>query len=188
MLIVAKRQHDARPKPGQTGYLDQASQDAVTVWRRMAHLVNNYANGAAVRGIRPTWEAFWVDGIDRAGMLALIAERSRFNRCGEDGEARLYDDSVTAWEYRLAREVMWSAELVTAARKGGDAVTVRRIELDHGVAVLLTATYTGLDTPEIRQVVKSRAGEDVTMTFASTSGAYASHPLFDLITANRPTV
>lgn len=187
-LVSAKRKHDGRPAPGHPEYLSQWSQDAVTVWRRLADLAHDYANGEAVRGVRPTWEAYWADGISRDGFLALLAERSRFNRCRKDGEADAYDDDVRRWECGLARGIMWTAELIPMARKGGNPETIRRIELDHEVTVQFAAAYTGLDLGEFRRIVNERAGEEVFMAFAAVPGEYPEHPMADLITANRPTV
>lgn len=191
MLISARRQYDGRPKSGETGYLNQDAQDAVTVWRRTAHLVSGYANGAAVRGIRPTWEAFWVDGMDRAKYLKLVARRSRITRALTSGdgdmEARLYDESVRHWECGLAREVMWSAEMISAAYRTGNRETVRRIELDHEVAINLAVAYTGVSLAEFRRIVNEREGENTMMAFATEPGKYADHPMAELITANRPT-
>jgi hypothetical protein len=186
-LVSAKRKHDGRPKPGEPGYLNQDSQNAVTVWRRFAHLASGYANGADVRGVRPTWEAFWADGIDRAGFLALLAERSRFNRCRKDGTAKYYDDSVRHWECGLARSIMGSAELIGVARKTGKPETIKRIELDHEVTVQFARAYTGVSLAEFRRIVNDRAGEDTMTAFAEVSGKYPEHPMADLITANRPT-
>lgn len=187
-LVGAKREYDGRPKPGEPGYLNQDSQNAVTVWRRFAHLASDYANGADVRGIRPTWEAFWADGINREGFLTLLSERSRFNRSDANGEAQYYDDSVRYWECGLARSVMSSAELIGVARTTGKVETIKRIELDHEVTVQFARAYTGVDLAEFRRIVSDRAGEDVMMAFAETSGKYPEHPMIDLIAANRPTV
>lgn len=190
LMISARRQHDGRPGPGEPGYLNQESQDVVTVMRKTADLISGYANGAAVRGIRPTWEAFWADGMDRAKYLKLIARRSRITRAIADGgdmDARLYDDSVRHWECGLAREVMWSAELIAAARLTGKSETIRRIELDHEVTVNFAVAYTGVSLAEFRRIVNAREGEDVTTAFATEPGKHADHPMAELITANRPT-
>jgi hypothetical protein len=186
-LVSAKRKHDGRPGPGEPGYLNQDSQNAVTVWRRFAHLASGYANGADVRGIRPTGEAFWADGVDRDRFLALLSKRSRFNRCDANGEAQFYDDSVRHWECSLARKIMWTAELISAARKTGNSETIKRIELDHEVTVQFARAYTGVSLAEFRRIVNDRAGENVSMAFATEPGKYADHPMVDLITANRPT-
>lgn len=185
-LISAKRNHDGRPQPGQPGYLNQDSQNAVTVWRRLAHLASDYANGTAVRGIRPTWGAFWADGIDRAGLLALITERSRFNRCRKDGTADTYDDSIRWWECGLARGVTWTFELIETARRTGNPETIKRIELDHEVTVKFARAYTGVSLAEFRRIANEHASEDA-MAFAAAPGEYPEHPMIDLITANRPT-
>lgn len=183
-LTSAKRKHDGRPGPGQSGYLNQDSQNAVTEWRRLAHLTSGYANGAAVRGIRPTWAAFWADGIDRAGFLRLIASRSRFNRCGKSS---LGEDSVKGWEYSLARSVMGSAEMTETGRKTGNAEIIERLQLDHEVTVRFARAYTGVSLAEFRRIMDERAGENTMMAFAAKVGEYADHPMFDLITNNRPT-
>lgn len=190
LLISAKRQYDGRPKPGETGYLDQDSQNATTVWRRTVHLISGYANGTAVRGVHPTPEAFWADGMDRAKFLKLVARRSRIVRAivnGGDMEARLYDDSVRHWECGLARDVMHSAELIPAAWKTGNRETIRRIELDHEVTVNLAVAYTGVSLAEFRRIVNEREGESSMTAFAHESGKFPDHPMADLITANRPT-
>lgn len=186
-LISAKRKHDGRPAPGQRGYLNQDSQNAVTVWRQFAHLTSGYANGASVRGVRPTWEAFWVDGIDRAGFLVLLAKRSRFNRCRKDGTADLYDDSIQHWECSLARKIMWTFDLIAVARKTGNPETIKRIELEHEVAVQFARAYTGVSLAEFRRIVNERAGEDAMSAFATAPGEYPKHPMVDLIATNRPT-
>ncbi len=190
MLVEARRRYDERPAPGEPGYLNQASQDAVTTWRRMAHLVSGYANGAAVRGVHPTWEAFWADGMDRSQYLKLIARRSRIVRTlanGGDLNTSPYGDSVRYWECGLAREVMNSAELVGVARKTGKPEVIRRIELDHDVTVKLAMAYTGVSQEEIGRILDEREGEDTMMAFASGAGQLPSHPMIDLISANRPT-
>jgi len=191
LLISAKRQYDGRPKPGDLGYLNQASQDATTVWRRMVHLVSGYANGEDVRGVHPTPEAFWEDGMSRADYLKLVTSRSRITRAlanGGDMDTRLYDDSVRHWEDGLARAVMNSAELIGVARRTGNQETIRRIELDHEVTVNLAVAYTGVSLAEFRRIVNEREGEDTMMAFATAPGKHPEHPMAELITANRPTV
>jgi hypothetical protein len=189
MLIKAKTVHDARPKPGEPGYLNQASQDAVTIFRRIAHLASGYANGEAKRGIRPTWEAFWRDGIDRRGYVRLLDTRTRFKRCDADGEAATYDDSVTYWEWSLARAVMWTDHLIPEARKTGNPETIARITLDHAVTVRLAAAYTGLDVGDVRRAMAEAEGAEVDPpTYHGGGREYPAHPVFELITAGRPTV
>lgn len=187
MLISAKRQYDGRPASGEPGYLSQASQNAVTVWRRTAHLVDGYANGAARRGVRPGWGALWDDGKDRAAFLRLVKKRSWFNRCGENGEAPLYEDSVSYWEFELARAVMDTASLVTVVRKGGSPETIRRIELEHEVTVHVAVAYTGVSLADFRRTVNKHAGWGIDGPKGRGSErGYPLHPMLELITTNRP--
>lgn len=194
LLISARRQHDGRPGPGQPGYLGDASADAVTVWRHAAHVANMYANGAGALGIRPGWAAFWEDGLNRADFLRLMEERSRILRAVDNGgnmDTFLVDDSVRYWEYELATMAVTKADHAAAAERYRKAEAVRRIGLELDVTVTVTEMYTGLDRATILRTLRecgetrpeypSHGGED-------GERVWKAHPLFDMITANRPTV
>lgn len=191
MLTEARERHDARPKPGEPGYLGDASADAVTAWRHLASTVNGYANGAHKHGIRPTWEAFWADGMDRAAFLKLIARRSRIVRAitsGGDMDTMLTDDSVKYWEYDLALEIMTDADHLMAAHAYGKAEPVRRISLELLLSLQVAAAYTGLTVDALRVTVESCGRTRPTHPGRGADGSrtWESHPLLDLITANRP--
>jgi hypothetical protein len=194
LLISSRRQHDGRPGPGQPGYLGDASADAVTVWRHAAHVANIYANGAGALGIRPGWEAFWEKGMDRAAYLRLLDERSRILRAvqnGGDMDTYLYDDSVRYWEYDLATMAITKADHLAAAERYGKKDAVRRIELEMYVTMTVIVMYTGLDRVTIGRTIREcgeTRPEYPTHTGTDGARAWKAHPLFDLITAHRPTV
>lgn len=192
-LVSARRKYDGRPGPGQPGYLNAESQDATTAWRHLAHLANGYANGGEKRGIRPTWEAFWADGMDRAAFLRLIERRSRILRAvknGGDMDTMLVDDSVRYWEYDLALGIMTHIDHVEAARRYNKPEAVRRIGLELDLSMIVAQAYTGLDLATLHRT--ARECGDVRPTYPGHgpdgSRTWEPHPLFDLITANRPTV
>jgi len=190
-LINARRRYDGRPGPGEPGYLSDESADAVTVWRHLAHVANMYANGEDVRGKRPTWEAFWADGMDRAAFLRLIAKRSRITRAlanGGDMDVMFVDDSVRYWEYDLALLTMTRVDHVEAARRYGKAEAVRRIGLELEVSLTVAQAYTGVDMATLRRTVRECGDARPTYPGHGPDGrTWEPHPLFDLITANRPT-
>jgi hypothetical protein len=193
LLTEARERHDARPKPGEAGYLNDASQDAVTAWRHLASTANGYANGAETRGIRPTWEAFWADGMDRAKFLKLIARRSRITRAVAnkgDMDAMLYDDSVRYWEHGLALSIMTEIDHVMAAHGYGKAEAVRRIGLELLLSLKVAAAYTGLSVDVLRETAESCGKTRPTHPGHGPDGSrvWESHALADMITANRPTV
>jgi hypothetical protein len=192
MLISAKRQHDGREAAGLT-----AAERAGTVdmWRRFAHLAGIYANGAAVRGIRPNWKAFWEDGIDRAGMLRLIARRGRFTRLHETENAAevLSDDTLDDWECRLAGELVFTLSLVESPLSRTDAFTSRRVATEHDVTLSVARAYTGLDLATLRRAVREADGVKPVYGYGNLPDGgygrqYRPHALMELITANRPTV
>jgi hypothetical protein len=193
LLINTRRKHDGRPGPGQPGYLGQESQDAVTMWRHMAHMAHSYANGADVRGIRPTWSDLWEDGMDRGKFLALITERSRILRAvkrGGDMDTMLVDDSVRYWEYSLALSTVTNDEHAESARRNGNREAARRIMLETEIDLALIRAYTDVDIATLRRTLRECKGERPTYpgTDADGNRKWEPHPLFDLITANRPTV
>lgn len=193
MLTDARDKYDARPGPGESGYLNDASADAVTAWRHLAHVVDSYANGADKRGIRPGWGAFWSDGMDRPALLKLIARRSRITRAvsnGGDMDTMLVDDSVRYWEYGLALSMMTDVDHLLAAHRCKKTEAVRRIGLELALSVTVVAAYTGLDAAEIQKTVEDCGTTRPTYPGHGPDGSrtWEPHPLFDLITANRPTV
>lgn len=193
MLTEARERHDARPKPGERGYLNDASQDAVTAWRHLASTANGYANGAGVRGKRPTWEAFWADGMDRAKFLKLIARRSRITRAvanGGDMDTMLVDDSVRYWEYSLALSIMTDIDHVMAAHGYGKAEAVRRISLELLLSLKVAAAYTGLPVDALRETAESCGKVRPAYPGNGPDGSrvWEPHALADMITGNRPTV
>ncbi len=190
MLISARRKYDGRPGPGELGYLGDASADAVTTWRHLADVVGRYANGAQVRGIRPTWKAFWADGMDRNAYLRLVAGRSRIVRAGDDMDAMLVDDSVRYWEYDLANTIMTKVDHVAAAHRYGKTEAVRRIGLELEVSLAVAQAYTGVDLTTLRRTVLDSGENRPAYPGRAADGGrkWEAHPLFDLITANRPTV
>lgn len=193
MLTEARERYDARPGSGEPGYLGDAAMDAVTAWRHLASTANGYANGAGVRGIRPTWEAFWTDGMDRAKFLKLVARRSRITRAianGGDMDTMLIDDSVRYWEYSLALGIMTDIDHVMAAHGYGKAEAVRRIGLELLLSLKVAAAYTGLTVEALREVAESCGTTRPVYPGQGPDGsrAWEPHPLADLIVANRPTV
>lgn len=184
--MSAKRQHDGREAAGLTA---RERAQAVNVWRRTAHLLSGYANGADVRGRRPTWSAFWDDGLTRDGILALITERSRFNRCDGDGDAPYADDSVIHWEHGLAGELVFTHGLTESPLARNDLFTQDRVGTEYEVTVSLAVAYTGLDIATVRRAVTRADGNRPAYGYATERGGreYVSHPVFDLIKANRPT-
>lgn len=192
MLTEARERYDARPKAGEPGYLGDASADAVTAWRHLASTVNGYANGAHKRGIRPTWQAFWADGMDRTAFLKLVARRSRIVRAitnGGDMDTMLTDDSVKFWEHDLSLGIMTDVDHLMAAHAYGKAEPVRRISLELALSLQVAAAYTGLTVDALRVVVEGCGKTRPTHPGHDADGgrAWEPHPLFDLITANRPT-
>lgn len=191
-LISAYRQHAGRPGPGEPGYLNVESQDAVTVWRRLAHVVSGYANGADVRGRRPTWEAFWADGMDRDKFLKLIVRRSRIVRAlanGGDLDTTLVDDSVRYWENSLALSTITDDGHAESARQTGHREAARRLMLETEIDFAVIQAYTGVDIGTLRRTVRECGGKRPTYPGSDGNGSrtWEAHPLFDLITANRPT-
>lgn len=192
LLINARRKYDGRPGPGEPGYLGDESADAVTLWRHLASTVNGYANGAHVRGIRPTWEAFWADGMDRAKFLKLVARRSRIVRAisnGGDMDTTLVDDSVRYWEYDLALSTVTNDGYAESARRSGNREAARRITLETEVDLTVIQAYTGVDLATLRSTLRECEGKHPAYPGQGPDGsrAWEAHPLFDLITANRPT-
>ena len=193
LLTDARRRYDGRPGPGEPGYLDIESQNATTAWRHLAVTVHGYANGAHVRGIRPTWEAFWADGMDRSKFLKLIARRSRIVRAisnGGDMDTTLVDDSVRYWENELATGIMTRVDHVEAARRYNKPDAVRRIGLELELSLTVAQAYTGVDMATLRRTVQGCGDvRPVYPTYdADGNRKWEAHPLFDLITANRPGV
>lgn len=191
MLAVARAELAARPKPGEIGYLNQASQDATTVWRRTAHLLSDYANkeqSAPTGSDTPGWGAFWGNGADELGFSRLLARRTRFARCDVDGSASLLDDSVIHWEYDLALELVSSESPIVVARKMGSAGTLRRTELEHEVTMNVAAAYTGLPLGDLREALLNNGGELPSYGYRNGGRSYSDHSVFNLITANRPTI
>ena len=192
LLINTRRKHDGRPGPGQLGYLGDESADAVTMWRHMAHLAHSYANGAEVRGIRPTWSDLWEDGMDREKFLALITDRSRILRAvksGGDMDAMLVDDSVRYWEFTLALSTVTDDENAESARQNGNREAARRIMLETEIDLAVIRAYTDVDIATLRRTLRECKGERPMSPGVDGNGArkWEPHPLFDLITANRPT-
>jgi hypothetical protein len=193
LLINTRRKYDGRPGPGQLGYLGQESQDAVTMWRHMAHMAHSYANGADVRGIRPTWSDLWEDGMDREKFLALITERSRILRAvkrGGDMDTMPVDDSVRYWEFSLALSTVTNDEHAESARRSGNQEATRRIMLETEIDLALIRAYTDVDIATLRRRLRECKGERPVSPGVDADGnrKWEPHPLFDLITANRPTV
>ncbi|AYD81482.1 hypothetical protein SEA_JUSTBECAUSE_327 [Streptomyces phage JustBecause] len=193
LLINARRKHDGRPGLGEPGYLGQESQDAVTMWRHMAHMAHSYANGADVRGARPTWSDLWEDGMDRGKFLALITERSRILRAvkrGGDMDTTLMDDSVRYWEYSLALSTVTNDDHAESARQSGNREAARRITLETEIDLALIRAYTDVDIATLRRTLRECKSERPTYPGVDADGnrKWEPHPLFDLITANRPTV
>lgn len=191
-LISARRKYEGRPGPGQPGYLGDESADAVTLWRHLAHVVSIYANGAGVRGIRPTWEAFWEDGMDRAAFLRLVARRSRIVRAisnGGDMDTTLLDDSVRYWEYELALSALTNDGHAESARQSGNREAARRIMLETETDLAVIQAYAGVDHATLRRTVRDCKGVRPTYPgYRDGARKWDAHPLLDLITANRPTV
>jgi hypothetical protein len=192
LLISTRRKHDGRPGPGQPGYLGDESADAVTMWRHMAHLAHSYANGGDVRGIRPTWSDLWEDGMDRGKFLALITDRSRILRAvkrGGDMDTMLVDDSVRYWEFTLALSTVTDDEHAESARQNGNREAARRIMLETEIDLALIRAYTDVDIATLRRTLRECKGERPMSPGVGGNGArkWEPHPLFDLITANRPT-
>ena len=193
LLSNTRRKHDGRPGPGQPGYLGQESQDAVTMWRHMAHMAHSYANGADVRGIRPTWSDLWEDGMDREKFLALITERSRILRAverGGDMDTMLVDDSVRYWEFTLALSTVTNDDHAESARRSGNQEATRRIMLETEIDLALIRAYTDVDIATLRRTLRECGGKCPVSPGVDADGnrTWEPHPLFDLITANRPTV
>lgn len=193
ILHNAHTAHDARPKPGEAGYLGQESADAVTTWLHLVHLVNIYANGADKNGIRPTWEAFWADGMDRATFLKLVARRSRITRAlanGGDMDVMLIDDSVRHWEHDLARSVVSTDQYAERARRNGNREATHRLMLETEIGLAVIQAYTGVEITPVRDALAASKGEGPKYPGHAPDGsrAWESHPLLDLITGNRPTV
>lgn len=193
LLSNTRRKHDGRPGPGQPGYLGQESQDAVTMWRHMAHMAHSYANGADVRGIRPTWSDLWEDGMDREKFLALITERSRILRAverGGDMDTMLVDDSVRYWEFTLALSTVTNDDHAESARRSGNQEATRRIMLETEIDLALIRAYTDVDIATLRRTLRECGGKRPVSPGVDADGnrTWEPHPLFDLITANRPTV
>jgi len=193
LLSNTRRKHDGRPGPGQPGYLSDESADAVTMWRHMAHMAHSYANGADVRGIRPTGSDLWEDGMDRGKFLALITERSRILRAvkrGGDMDTMLVDDSVRYWEFTLALSTVTNDEHAESARQNGNREAARRIMLETEIDLALIRAYTDVDIATLRRTLRECEGERPVSPGRNGDGSrkWEPHPLFDLITANRPTV
>lgn len=187
LLVNAKNRHDARPGPGQPGYLGQDSQDAVTIWRRIAHIAHSYANGEDVKGRRPTWADFWEDGLDLVDMITLVTNRSRYNRCGDDLDASLVDDSVKYWEYGLVLSVVRDDVYAEAARRNGNAEAARRLMLETETGLAVITAYTGADARTVRDALHAADGKDPEAPgYAGGARTYPTHPLLDMIAANRP--
>ena len=188
LLISARRKNDGVPGPGQPGYLGDESADSVTMWRHMAHMVNTYANGADVRGIHPTWAAFWEDNPTREKFLALVTERSRITRAlSRDGnmDPTYVGDSVRYWEFSLALSTVTNDEHAETARRNGNREAARRIMLETEIDLALIRAYTGVDIATLRRTLRDCKGE---RPMSPGANGWDAHPLFDLITANRPTV
>lgn len=185
--MSAKRQYDGRELAGLSA---RERAQTVNVWRRTVHLLSGCANGADVRGIRPDWSAFWEDGLTREGMLSLITERSRFNRCDGSGDAPYADDSVIHWEHGLAGELVFTHGLTESPLARSDRFTQDRVGTEHEVTVSLTVAYTGLDVAAVRRAVTLADGNRPAYGYAADRGGreYVGHPVFDLIRANRPTL
>ncbi len=187
LLISARRKNDGVPGPGQPGYLSDESADAVTMWRHMAHMVSVYANGADVRGVHPTWAAFWEDAPTRDKFLSLVAERSRITRAvSRDGDMDVMyvGDSVRYWEFSLALSTVTNDEHAESARRSGNREATRRIMLETEIDLALIRAYTGVDIATLRRTLRECKGE---RPVTRAGHGWDAHPLFDLITANRPT-
>lgn len=159
-------------------------EDAVTVWRHTARLLSEYANGES----GSTWEAFWADAMSRDAYLRLLTDRSRFNRCGSDGDASLSRDSVLGWEFDLTRAITAGHRHAKAARAAGRAEPIRRLTLEFGVAVSVAAAYAGCSRDAILGALDAADGSDPVIVSRHGVREYAPHALRELITANRPSV
>lgn len=174
MAFGARTAHDRMISNGR----GREREDAVTVWRRTAHVLNEYANGQPW----DTWEAFWGEAMSRDAYLRLIERRSRFNRCDENGEAVTVRDSVADWERSLAHAITASEKRAAYAHRVGLEEPTRRTELELSVDLSIAAAYTGCSLDDLRTALRDCDGQD------PDYGDPTGHPLFELITANRPTV
>lgn len=192
MLVEARGKYDDRPGPGQPGYLSDESADAVTAWRHLAITAHGYANGASVNGAkRPTWERFWQEGMDRAAFVKLLARQSRITRAlAADGDmdTMLLDDSVRYWEYSHALSIMTDMDHAEAARRSGNKEAARRILLEMSLSIAVSAAYTGLDAAHVRETAQKCGTTRPKHPGSAPDGSrvWEPHPLFDLLSANRP--
>lgn len=191
-LHNARTAYDARPKPGESGYLGRESAEAVTTWKRLTHIVGIYANGAPIRGVHPGWEAFWADGMDRAAFFKLVARQSRITRALANGgnmDTLLFSDSVRFWEHDLALAAVKDDYYAETARRNGNREAAHRLILETEIDVAVIQMYTGELVGLVREALKASNGEGPKHPGYGPDGSrtWEPHPLFDLITANRPT-
>lgn len=177
LLTAAKTAHDGERTP-----------DNVTVWRHTAHVLSMYANKEKGADRTATWGAFWSDGIDHVGFTRLLARRTRFARCEADGSAPLYDDSVAEWEFSLAEMIVTGESCNAYAVKMNRTDAIRRLGLEFDVVLNITAAYTGCSHDDIMTALRECDGEAPRYSYGPDGREYAPHPLFELITANRPTL
>lgn len=178
LLISAWHQHKGRAE-----LIPVDRENAVTVWRHTAHLFSDYANGHG-----ENWSAFWDAGMNREKFRSLLDRRSRFNRCGTDGDAKLYADSILSWEFDLTREVITSQNFAQSAHSVGYEEPARRLGHDHEVGVSVVTAYTGCSLPDVRRALTAGAGGLPERKYQGAKITYTPNPLFDLIRANRPTL
>lgn len=175
-LDSARRVYEGRDRPTATRI---ERENAVTRWRWTAHVINQYANGPE----GSTWQAYWMDAMDRAAYLDLVNRRSRFQRDG-DGER----DSIEAWEYGLAVLLVTGQSHADAAVGYGKEEPVRRLGLELEITLGVAAAYTGLGSADIRRAMAESKGVMPSYSYQNGERVYAENPLLKLITANRPTV
>lgn len=177
LLVEMKTAHDEMRTP-----------DNVTTWRHAASVLSMYANKEKGADRTATWGAFWADGMDHIGFMRLLARRTRFARCRADGDAPLCDDSVTEWEFSLAEMLVTGESCNAYAAKMNRADAIRRLGLEFDVVVNVTAAYTGRSHGDIMAALRECDGEGPRYSYGPDGREYAPHPLFELITANRPTL
>lgn len=176
--LAAGQVFDAFVAYNERADLDDARdrEDVVTVWRRVVHLLSHYANGTDGE----TQRAFWRTDGRHVDFLRLIKRRSRFNRCDALGGALLERDRISAWEADLARELMRTDGALALARELGKLEPVRRLSRELEVTFKIIQAYTGCATWEIRAALAECEG-------ARPEGwCPEGHPLFELISTNRP--
>lgn len=177
LLVEMKTEHDEMRTP-----------DNVTTWRHAAHVLSMYANKEKGADRTATWGAFWSDGIDRIGFVRLLARRTRFARCQADGDAPLCDDSVEEWERLLAHAITAAESAHAFAVKIHKADAARRLGLELDMSLNIAAAYTGCSDDDLRAALRECDGEHPTYTHTPEGRVNNPHPLFELITANRPTL